>query len=122
MDENVKQKLSLVVTVVCIAVAIFVGYKTFSGGGAKVSASDSALWMKCFNKDCENTFQITNQEYADFMMTQNVVSNVPGYNCPECNKDSAFKARKCMECEFVFREREVLEEPKCPKCGSEDIQ
>ncbi|MHB0946073.1 MAG: hypothetical protein ACYC3B_02760 [Sedimentisphaerales bacterium] len=123
MDDELKKKVSIGIVICCLALAIGITVKTYSGGGSG-GGSAGPVQMLCVNPKCAQAFEFSEKEFAN-MMSQNqgggmmMPMETPVFKCTKCNEKSAYIAMKCEKCGNVFIPN--YQNPqgfdKCPKCG-----
>jgi len=132
MDEAKKKPVMIAIASVCliVAVGITVLSNKGSGGGSKVSDSDIVV-MLCANPDCGIDYELTVEEYREqlqevqralgpmMMMGGNLL-----LTCPECEEQSAYKAMRCKECDFIFVPIPGSDDyrDRCPECGYSELE
>ncbi len=121
MDEGKKKLIMIVIIVACIAAAVIITVATQRSGdegGISSIQSGKMFWIKCRDPKCENTWQMDNKAYFEYIEKNREGMVVPGIVCPKCGQKDAYRAEKCGKCGFVF-ERVVTNDvaDRCPKCG-----
>jgi ribosomal protein L40E len=121
MLESKNTKM-VIVAMVCISLLLaVVGYRWLGGKGG-FDPHQKTL-MLCDNKQCGEQFQITAQEYSDFVTKNENSLGLPahkGYTCPKCGKSSGFAAEQCAKCQHAFlrgASGPAAFPDQCPKCG-----
>lgn len=113
---------SVVIIIVCSAVAAFSFYKYILSPGTPGQADISSkvnTWVKC--KSCQAESQMKLQDFYDALKENtdpSVVIVTPGLKCKECGKNTVYQAIKCPNCGTVFIKGSVPRdlEDRCPKC------
>lgn len=120
MDEVLKKKIVIGVSICVIGIAAVITYKTFFGGNSGDDRGN--VQLLCANPKCGYAFEATRKEYAD--MTQNEKVDIammqkPALKCPKCSEKSAYDAMKCEKCGNVFIKKyfDPVNYDKCTKCG-----
>ena len=121
MLESKNMKM-VIVALVCISLLLAIaGYQLLGGKGG--FDPHQKMWMICNNKQCSEQFQITAQEYSDFVTKYEDSMGRPsnkGYTCSKCGKSSGFAAEQCAKCQHVFLRGALgpaAFPDQCPKCG-----
>lgn len=118
MDETVKKRVMLGVSVCCVVIAILI---TVLIRSAKTESNLSgAVQMLCQNAKCAYSFEISEKEFKD-MIDKNVTMQMGSFSagqfkCPKCEHVTVSVAEKCQKCNNVFVQRGT-KRTKCPKCG-----
>ena len=122
MDDVLKKRLMIGITIGCLVLAIGITIKINSGGSS--SGSTGPIQMLCVNPKCGQAFELSEKEFSD-MMSQNpgggmpMLMETPVFKCTKCNEKSAYIAMKCEKCGNVFVPNYQTPDgfDKCPKCG-----
>ena len=121
MLESKNMKM-VIVALVCISLLLAIaGYQLLGGKGG--FDPHQKMWMICNNKQCSEQFQITAQEYSDFVTKYEDSMGRPsnkGYTCSKCGKSSGFAAEQCAKCQHIFlrgASGPAAFPDQCPKCG-----
>jgi hypothetical protein len=123
MEDSTKKTVLGVVIVVCIVAAGIITYATRSrsGGGLEAVQRGTMIWLKCTNADCENTWQMDQKDYFEYLKEHRdpMQMAAPGVLCPKCSQDSGYAAEKCGKCETIFLRASVPHDfaDRCPECG-----
>ena len=112
----------MVIVAVCVVLAVVIAGLQMRGGKGGFDAKEK-MWIICGNGQCGEKFQITAQEYTDFVAKNlNAMGQLgnKGYTCPKCGKDSGLAAVQCEKCQNVFKAGAAgpgAFPDQCPKCG-----
>ena len=122
MDEDKKRIVMIISAVALVGIATGIILKTRSGGSAKIS-SDETRVLKCMNKKCGHTEDITVKKLMKLSEDESASrSNAMGterYLCPQCNKMSMAIAQKCPKCNTAFFAQPFNPKDysdRCPNC------
>lgn len=121
MDEGKKKMIMVVIIVACIIAAVVITVATQKGGGdggIDTIKGGKMLWIKCRDPKCENTWQMDNKAYFEYIEKNRIGMTVPALECPKCKGKTGYLAEKCEKCGTIF-ERAVTNDyaDRCPKCG-----
>ena len=128
MDEDKKKKVMLGLIISCIVLAIGITVVTNKGGSGGGSRSNEPVQMLCMNEECGAEFELSTEEYREYMMQGGMMGPGPmaqmPIECTECGMQSAFRAVMCKECEVVFMQDYSSGDfpDRCPECGYSDIE
>lgn len=129
MDEDKKRKVMIGLIVLCLVLAIGITAVTnLGGGGGSSSRGNQPVQMLCMNEECGMDFELSTEEYREHMMQGGMMGPGPmaqsPVECPECGMQSAFRAVKCKDCEFVFMQDYSSGDfpDRCPECDYSDIE
>lgn len=125
-----KNKLYVIIIVLCLVVAVWIFIRSRSHGGAgyEIFAGES-IYIKCDNPECGAVYQMDQKDYFKQREEKTQANRVPGMRptvppitCRECGKEAAFRAVKCEKCEHVFfygarKGTGPGFADRCPKCG-----
>lgn len=121
MSKSKNMKM-VIAALVCISLLLAIaGYRLLGGRGG--FDPHQKIWMICNNSQCSEQFQITAQEYSDFVTKYENPMGIPsikGYTCPKCSKSSGFAAEQCAKCQHVFlrgASGPAAFPDQCPQCG-----
>jgi ribosomal protein L40E len=121
MSKSKNTKM-LIVALICISLLLTItGYRLLGGKGD--FDPHQKIWMICDSGQCGEQFQITAQEYSDFVTKNENPMGMPsskGYTCPKCGISSGFAAEQCVKCEHLFlrgASGPAAFPDKCPQCG-----
>jgi len=124
-----KNTIYAIIIAACLLVAVLVFVKTRSGGSGGVdSISDTEqVWMKC--RACNGSFQMSRKQYYKDINEKVTASATammftPPLTCQKCQKNSAFLAEKCPNCNEVFFPGSVPNDypDRCPKCKHSAVE
>lgn len=83
-------------------------------------------WVKCTNADCEHEWQMDRGDYFVYLKEHQDPASMalPAIVCPECGKESGFRAEKCNKCGLVFKRGSVPHDfaDKCPSCNFSELE
>lgn len=83
-------------------------------------------WVKCTNSDCEHEWQMDRGDYFGYLEEHQDPTSMaaPAIVCPECGKESGFRAEKCNKCGLVFKRGSVPHDfaDKCPSCSFSELE
>ena len=123
MEENKNRHVKILVSVLCLAVAAIILYKTFANGPNKFAGlAGKKIWVLCANPNCKAAYQIDEKEYFLYIKQQTaknpLSTTVPALVCEKCGQESVYRAVKCPKCGTVFYpglfENDFPD--RCPKC------
>lgn len=128
MTDETKKYLAIGFTVVSVAIAGFIFYRTiFGGNSAPAANADVALYCTdCggFEIEVEQYREILSKNPESMMMPMMPAQQKP-MECPKCGKEACYPAQKCLECEaiYVFGQSKDKEYPdRCPDCGFSQME
>lgn len=127
MDEEKKKKVMLGLVIACIVLAVGITVVNNTGGGGG-SRSNEPVQMLCMNEECEMDFELSTEEYREYMMQGGMMGPGPmaqsPIECSECGMQSAFRAIMCKECEAIFMQDYSSGDfpDRCPECDYSDIE
>jgi DNA-directed RNA polymerase subunit RPC12/RpoP len=128
MNDVLKRRISIGVSICCLSLAIGITVYTNFSGGYDVG-SNEPVQMLCTNPKCGQAFELSGKEFSKLISrSQNDKMMMPveamAFNCSKCNQKSAHTAMKCAKCGNVFVPN--YQDPgiydKCPKCGFSRFQ
>ena len=128
MEDSVKKPLMVVIIVACLALAIFITYKTqFKEEGIPEELAKEPMWVKCRNPECEGEYEVNKGYYYEYIEENRVSMAVPPLVCEQCGEGSVYKAIKCSnsECGIIFEAWSAGMgdyEDRCPKCGISGLE
>jgi DNA-directed RNA polymerase subunit RPC12/RpoP len=108
MGQFDKKEVKFIIIGVCFALTILIFFLSSSGGSGGIDSLESGVmvWMKCANPKCGHAFEVDRKEYIklqqDFQKGNPMATSVAAMKCPECGKNSCYKAYKCPECGKLF--------------------
>lgn len=132
MDEDKKKNIIVIVSLICLVVAVVIIFKTYFQNSAISSLRQEMVWLKCVNPKCNHEEEVNLQEYQERLEAsgQNNMMLMPGVppqvlECASCGQKSLMLAEKCQNCGTVFvpnySSRNKFPD-RCPKCGYSAIE
>ena len=127
MDAEKKKPIMIAIVIGCLVLAGVITMLTSKSdeSGKKFHPKDE-IQMLCVNPDCNAEFTMVRKDYDEQMMiaSQGIpmmsrIMSPPALTCPQCEQQSAYKAIKCNQCEYVFMSGEAEDEmwpDRCPEC------
>jgi len=118
-----KNTIYAIIIAACILVAVLVFVKTRSGGSGDIdSISDTEqVWMKC--RACNGSYEMSRKQYYKEITEKATASATammltPPLTCQKCQKNMAFLAEKCPNCNEIFISGSIPNDfsDRCPKC------
>jgi len=92
----------------------------------KSSKPSVMYWVKCSNSDCEHGWQMDRTDYFVYLKEHQDPASMepPAIVCPECGKESGFRAEKCDKCGLVFKRGSVPHDfaDRCPSCSFSETE
>ena len=129
MDEDKKKMIMVIVLVSCLVLVAALNVPRFFGGGGSKASQDDTVYLVCVNEECEETSEITRQEYQDGLRQTGMPMMGPMGGaalvvCPVCDEQSAAKGVSCSECGTIFLQVFGGDDypDRCPDCGHSAIE
>ena len=120
MDQGKKSLLLVLLVIVLGGAAVWLFMGRLRGGSQGVQSIDPSerIWLMCTNPNCKAEYEVTKKAYFEFVEENRMGIQVPGMECKECGKPSAFRAVKCEKCGhvFLYGARGLDFADRCPKC------
>ncbi|MHC4394781.1 MAG: hypothetical protein ACYS1A_03930 [Planctomycetota bacterium] len=125
MEEGKKKAIMLTLTVVFLALAGIIFFKTHSGSSGsdiKDIPDEIKVWILCRNPDCEASREMGMRAFFTALEESREpgAMQVPALPCEECGEPSVYRAAKCEKCDLVFEWGTMGAQAyadKCPDCG-----
>jgi hypothetical protein len=92
----------------------------------KSSKPSVMYWVKCSNSDCEHEWEMDRKDYFAYLKEHRDPTSMaaPAVVCPECGKESGYRAEKCDKCGLVFKRGSVPHDfaDRCPSCSFSETE
>jgi len=119
--KDVKKRMSIVIIVGCILLAVLITVLNRSGSSSR---NTKPIQLLCTNAKCGYAFVKTVEELSKLVPQGVPVAASTAFKCPKCGQESAYMAVKCKKCnnDFVINRSNPEAFDKCPKCGYSEFQ
>jgi hypothetical protein len=116
MDDVLKKRISIVVSICCLSLAIGITVKTNFGGGYG-GGSTGPIQMLCVNPKCGQAFELSEKEFGNLTSQEQssdmTATGTPVFKCTKCNEKTAYARQLRQMPEMRFQQISAGTEITC---------